>query len=128
MRALIIGAVVVLAGIALVAVRTPATTEPAVQRAAEPSVVDDVPHSIAAAARPELRPAPEAPAPAPQHAARRDAESLIAAAIARGQWREQDRETLDLLTRELTGAERVEVVRPLVIAVNEQRIQLDAMF
>jgi len=141
MRAAIFGTLAVTAGFALAhlhimvtAAPAPVVVEPRPERLDPPRLDDQVTRAmIRSTIQAELRPqlptngtATEVPPPTQRQIdARREAESLINAAIVRGRWRDEDRDQLDLVTRELTGAERNEITRPFVMAVNEQRIQLD---
>ncbi|MEO8703646.1 MAG: hypothetical protein ABI867_26590 [Kofleriaceae bacterium] len=126
MRTAIIVALVAVTGFALVELRIRTTPTPAPQPAASTVAQAEPPaqsiHVPVLAAQPAVAPVTLPPV----SQTRRDAEALIAAAIARGQWKEQDRDAFAVLARELTGEERVQVVQPLVIAVNAQRLELPA--
>jgi hypothetical protein len=113
--------------------------EPTVVREVVERPIDNL--AIRAAIRDELH-APRVEPPQPQQtvaepqavavepsreqiAARRDADALIAAAIGAGHWREEDRERFAVVAQHLTNIERDEVLRPLVVAINTQRLALD---
>jgi len=57
--------------------------------------------------------------------ARHGADQFIATAIARGVWGEDDRDRFATLVQQLSTSERLEAMRPLVVAINEQRVSFD---
>ncbi len=78
--------------------------------------------------------AASAPTPAPvetieptpaQREARRDVESLVADAITGGRWSDAERDRFVALAAALPDDERAEALRPLIIAINDQRVDLD---
>ena len=76
--------------------------------------------------------APPAPAPAEpvdptpaEREARRDVETLVAGAIASGRWSAAERDRLVALAAALPDGARVEALRPLIVAINDQRVDLD---
>lgn len=87
-----------------------------------------------AAVGPAVDRAASAPPPAPvetieptpaQREARRDVESLVADAITGGRWSDAERDRFVALAAALPDDERAEALRPLIIAINDQRVDLD---
>jgi hypothetical protein len=94
----------------------------AIREEVRSAVHDEV--AAAASAAPGPAPEPVAKEPPPPTASYEQAKAHVVARLTQGSWSNADREQLHDLLGEMTDAERIEVIRQVIVAVNKGQLRV----